>query len=230
MSRADEAALRQEMVELSRFMGEHGLVAGSAGNLSVRLDAGWVLTTPSGRIKARLTPRDLVVVDLEGAPRRVSDPKPSSEVRMHLSLYQRDEQLEAIVHAHPRAVTALSLRGEPWPNLCVSAEGAAAFGAVGVVDYVRPGGWELGQACAKVAAYGYKALVLLHHGAVTMGESLEQAMARMQALEHVSALWMMAAGDALASPAALPEDEARALRALSGFDPTLTLAWTKPTG
>lgn len=226
--RADEATLRQEMVELARFMGEHGLVAGSAGNLSVRLEPGWFLTTPSGRIKARLAPQDLVVVDLEGRPRHPHEPKPSSEVRMHLSLYQRDEQLEAIVHAHPKAVTALSLRGEPWPNLCVSAEGAAAFGAVGLVEYVRPGGWELGEACAAVAAYGYKALVLLHHGAVTMGESLEQAMARMQALEHVSALWMMAADGAKAPPATLPEPEARALRALSGFDPELPLAWTRP--
>lgn len=225
MSDEQDMHSRIELAQVAQVLGQRGLAAGSAGNLSIRQDDGWILTTPSGRIKSRLSPKEMVEIALDGSPRDTDAPSASSEVRMHLAIYQRRPDVRAIVHAHPKAATAISLLGRPWPNLCVTAEGAAAFGPVGVVPYIRPGGWPLGEACAKRAAQGASTLILLNHGAVTMAQSLEAALAMMDALEHVCQLWLMARSACGVAPPTLDDEEARALRAAYGYDPTLPLAW-----
>src|SRR4051812_30358336 len=112
MSRsAPEKRARDEIVTVCRRLYEGGLIAGPDGNVSVRLETGAILITPSGRSKIDVTADTLVVVDASG---RVidGDGRPSSEMRMHLRIYQRRPDAHAVVHAHPPTATGFSVAGQ----------------------------------------------------------------------------------------------------------------------
>src|SRR5581483_4573849 len=101
----------QAIVRVCQRLYERGLVAGPDGNVSVRLADGSILVTPSGFSKVDVTPNDLVRVDLDG---QVLDGahRPSSELRMHLRLYARRTDINAVVHAHPPTATGFAVAGE----------------------------------------------------------------------------------------------------------------------
>jgi len=100
--------LKEEMILVGRALYNRGLIAGSAGNLSVRLKGGKFLVTPTRRNKIFLRKEDLLVVNREG---RVveGEGKPTSEISMHISIYERRSDINAIVHAHPPYTVALSM-------------------------------------------------------------------------------------------------------------------------
>lgn len=183
------------MMQAGRVLVEQGLIVGTAGNLSCKLDDQRVVSTPSGVPKNSLTAKMFLTLTTSGQihpdSQHESRFRASSEVAMHLAIYDALEQAQmprhgrAIVHAHPVHATALaSLRDRL--NLCVTAEGAATIGPIAVIDYVRPGTPGLGSCCARAAAQGARTLLLLHHGAVTLGATVEEALWRMSALEHVA--------------------------------------------
>ena len=93
------------MVEIGGRLHEQGFVAATAGNLSVRLDAQRLLTTPTNVSKALLHPEDLILVDGQGN-RIAGKQAASSELPMHLLIYQMRPEVGGIVHAHPPAATA----------------------------------------------------------------------------------------------------------------------------
>jgi L-fuculose-phosphate aldolase len=107
---------------------------------------------------------------------------PSSELGLHLAAYRTRADVMAVVHAHPPIATALTLIGETIPD-GVLAELMLTVGTVALVPYAQPGTPELGR-LASEAFLTHDALLLAHHGAVTVGRTLEAAHFAMESLEH----------------------------------------------
>ncbi len=206
----DPLALQRALIEAGDALAASGLVAGAAGNLSARRASGRVVCTPSGSSVAGLGLGQLVTLDPGGRPLR-ADQRPSSEVGAHLAIYAAAPGALAVVHAHPVAATALGMSRD-LPDLCVTAEGAATIGLLARVPYLRPGLAPLAQACGRAAALGARAILMRHHGAICWGASLDEALGRMLALEHVARI-VRAAPDA---PRLTPEEVA-ALREGAGL-------------
>jgi L-fuculose-phosphate aldolase len=187
---------------------ELGLVAGTDGNIAVRLSGDRVLVTPSGRAKGELKPEDLVEVDLAGNHVRGAN-QASSELGMHLVILQVRPDVVAVVHAHPPTVIGFTIAGKTLDDGVIP-ELVVQVGPVPLVPYAMPGTPDLGAAVAPYAR-SHDALLLANHGAVTMGRTLEEAQHRMESLEH-SARILLAARLLGRVDALGPEDVARLLK------------------
>ena len=202
------------LVRAARRLDARGLVAGMDGNLSVRLDADRFLTTPTASFKAWLEEEDLVEVDGEGLPVAGTRP-PTTEFALHAAIYRRRPDIRAVVHAHPPVATAFSLARRDLPTGGLT-EGLLMLGIVPTVPYARPGTADLAEATGE-ALLERRACLLAHHGAVTVGNSLEEALARMETLEQVAhATWI---AEGLGGANRLPLSEIRALLARQGLMP-----------
>ena len=192
-----EYQLRRHIVQIGRRLHEQGMISGADGNVSVRLTEDKILVTPSGVAKAELVPRDLVVVDLRGRP--YGRGRPSSELGMHLALYDLRTDVTAAIHAHPAWVIAASLQ----PNLRFdfSPEGILALAGVIQIPYTRPGTPAVAEGLRPVLLQG-NSFVLTRHGSLTLGKDLDEAFRRLENLEHNAkiALLALAGGDLTALP------------------------------
>lgn len=184
-----ERELRVRMVEVGRWMWQRGFIGGTGGNLSVRLDHGRVLATPSGRAKGRLDPGDLVVVDLDGQVNQDA-PRPSSEILIHLAAYRLRPDVGAVVHAHPEAVVAHTLSGLSLAPE-INPEVLAVIGPVADVEYRAPGSAALVELLQGVLAH-HNTFIIARHGTITLGEDLEQAYDRLEFLEQTARTRVMA--------------------------------------
>lgn len=171
----------RRMAEYCGRLAELGLIAGIDGNIAVRVAPDRALVTPTGFLKAQLRAEDIVEVDLTGAKVR-GRRRPSSELDMHLRILRRRADVTAVVHAHPPLATGFSVAGEAF-DACVLPELIFQVGWVPVVPYGTPGTPELGERIEPFID-DHDALILANHGAVTMGSTLEEAMARMESVEH----------------------------------------------
>lgn len=175
--------LRRAMVAVCRRMWRRGLIAGLEGNVSARLADGRVLVTPSGIAKRRCAPDDLVVVDLDGT-RVAGGRRPTSELAMHLRIYERRPDVRAVVHAHPPVATGFALAGETLPPDALP-EIIVGIGEVPLIHYETPGSPALADALAQRLGT-HAAFLLANHGALTIGPSLAVAYDRMESLEHIA--------------------------------------------
>jgi len=186
-----EARQRAELVAVGAALERQGLVRGGEGNLSCRLEGGWVVLTPRGARKGRLAAAALLRVSLD-------EPLPSlasSEAALHLEVYRRVPGAGAIVHAHPPAVLALSLGwpDTPAPDVSLLPEGEAVLGPVGVIPALAPGSRELAVAAAATLA-STPVAVMLHHGAVATGQNPQQALERLELLDLLARLELVRRG------------------------------------
>ncbi len=173
----------EEILRAGRDGWSRGLFAGFNGNISVRRGER-IIITATGSAKGHLTPRDLAVVDL-AAGRPLSSAKPSSELAVHLEIYRNQHLAQAVVHTHPPLLTALFLRGgELEPSLF---ESRTLAGKLVRIPFLEPGSAELGQAVGQ-AARTAEAVFMDRHGLVCRGESLTQALALSEELEHLAAI------------------------------------------
>ena len=203
--RREQAA--REIVRVCRRLYERGLVAGPDGNVSVRLGDGSILATPAGMSKVDVEPDDLVVVDARGTVLHGSR-APSSELRMHLRIYQVRVDVHAVVHAHPPTATGFAVAGESFVAP-VLPEVILQMGEVPLVRYATPGTDALAD-CIEPLAARHDALLLANHGATTMGPTLAVAHQRMESLEHAAKILLTAR--MLGRVNELSPDEANALR------------------
>ncbi len=189
--RAIRYNLGPEIVQVGRLLYDRGLIVASEGNISTRLENDLVLITPTGLCKGMLTPDDLVVLDIEGrVVHSINDRTPSSEYSLHLLLYQMRPDVHAIVHAHPPiavAATMANITMEPTllPELYM------VLGEVPTVPYAPGGTDEMRDTISPFVA-DHEALLLSHHGALTMGETVMQTYLRMEQLEHAAQILMAA--------------------------------------
>lgn len=187
---SDLGRARRVVVEICRTMHARGLLAGRDGNVSVRIGSHRLLITPSGARKGYLRPEDCVLCDLMGRPETSpGHGKPSSEVGMHLAVYEARPDVRAVVHAHPPAAVAHTVAGVPLEPLMP--EVYCELGDVKTLDYTTPGTPEVGQAVGE-AILGRTALLMSRHGSITVGETLTQAYDRLEILEHAARISLMA--------------------------------------
>ena len=191
----DERSLRRALLAAAQRMDALGLNTGSAGNASVRIGSG-LLVTPSGVAPARMSVSDLVTMDADGRWRcRRAGRKPSSEWRMHRDLLAARPEFNAIVHAHPPAATALACLRRDMPpfHYMVAVAGGddlrcapyATFGTQALSDHVL------------AAMRDRRACLMANHGLLAAGADLDSALLLAQQVEGLadSLLRALAAGE-----------------------------------
>jgi ribulose-5-phosphate 4-epimerase/fuculose-1-phosphate aldolase len=168
----DEATARDSIVRVAALLWDRGLVAGTSGNLSVRLGANAILVTPTNRSLRDLRAEDLVVVDAAGIS---SDPLRSatSELPLHLAAYRVRADVACVVHTHPTYCTAWSKSGRLFPLETVGA--TESLGRIVFTGYARPGSVELAERCAEAFAGGADSVVMERHGLSSVAVNLERA-------------------------------------------------------
>jgi L-fuculose-phosphate aldolase len=164
-------------------MYERGLIAGTDGNVSVRLSGGRLLITPSGLHKGDLVEEDLVVVDGTGTLVK-GDRRPSSELLMHLLCYEVRDEVNAVVHAHPIHAVALAMAGVSLAN-CILPESCLSLGFILTAPYSTPGTEEVPRALRDLVARA-NAVLLDRHGSLTVGPTLAVAYNRLESVEHTA--------------------------------------------
>lgn len=171
----------EELVETAHRLYRGGYLRGREGNLSCRRENGNVLISPTSHCKGELTADDLVEVNLEGE--RVSgDHSPSSDVGLHLFIYKRRPDVNACLHAHPVYATVFSVLGEK-EKITVLPEMEIVLGRIAFLDYTPPETKEVPKIMEKLLQTS-NAFILTRHGALTVGESLQEAFYRMETLER----------------------------------------------
>ncbi|MEO8500603.1 MAG: class II aldolase/adducin family protein [Vicinamibacteria bacterium] len=179
---------RAAIIEVGLRLYQKGLVTATEGNISMRVADGHLVTS-SGVSKGFLTPEHVILIDGEGHSPS-GGPSVSSEDKMHAAIYQRRPEVQAVIHAHPPTATAFAVAHVPLDSR-ILAESVLVLGMVPLIPYATPGTQELANAVAGGLGGGYAAL-LANHGAVTVGKTLDQAHQRMETLEHVARVALMA--------------------------------------
>ena len=173
---------KRSVAETARKMAELGLVVGTAGNVSVKLDSEdgreLMAVTPSGASYEGLTQDDIVVTDFEIEPVE-GDLPPSSESLLHAGIYQRRPDVHAIVHTHAIYSSVLAVSGIDLPPVIDE-----------VIVYVG-GAIELADNVCDALGHN-KAAFIANHGAVTVGETLDEALSICRLVERASQIYIMA--------------------------------------
>ena len=175
-------------MEVGRRLYQHGFIAAADGNISVRMEEDRVLTTPSGLNKGRLDSEDLVVTDMRGR-KLYGRLEPSSELEMHLVMYQERPDVCAVVHAHPPHASGFAVAGLPMDQPLLS-EVVLTLGTVPLAEYGTPTTPELAAAVRPFAQSD--GILLANHGALTVGRDVYVAYDRMETLEHSAHIYVVA--------------------------------------
>jgi 3-dehydro-4-phosphotetronate decarboxylase len=193
MPRLSEAALREEMCRLGASLFARGLSFGSAGNISVRLDAGWLMT-PTNVSLGRLDPAKLAKLDAAG--RLVSGDAPTKEHFLHRAMYEERPEAGAVVHLHSTYSVAVSALADVDPaNVLppITAYYVMRVGRLPLVPYHPPGDAGLAEAVRKLAGT-HHAVLLANHGPIVAGTSLDAAAHAIEELEETAKLFLILRG------------------------------------
>lgn len=201
MSTPTRTEARRGIVQVCQRLYAQRLVAGQDGNVSVRIADDRILVTPAGLSKVDVRTDDVVELSLSGEVLRGRH-APSSEVQVHLAIYNGRPDVGAVVHAHPPTATGFAVAGESFPPN-VLPELVYTVGPVALVPYARPGTKALADRFAPFLA-GCDAWLMANHGAVTAGPTLRIAHQRMESLEHAARILL--AARAIGRVVPLPEE------------------------
>lgn len=192
----NETKLREEICSLGKSMFDRGLTPGSSGNISARLDDGWLMT-PTNACLGRLDPAKLSRLDDKG--NLVSGDKATKESFLHLSVYQERPRAGAIVHLHSThsvAVSCLADIDPEQPIPPITAYYVMKIGKLVLLPYYPPGDMTLANAVREVAGK-HHAILLANHGPVVAGKDLESAVYATEELEETAKLYLMLRGNRL---------------------------------
>ena len=202
---------RRAVADAARKMASLGLVTGTSGNVSTRLGLGGdgaelMAVTPSGQAYDSLAATDIVVADFEGEPVE-GDFVPSTESLLHAAVYQARPEVGAVIHTHSAYSSALAVAGLELPAV-IDEVAIHLGGPVRVARYAFPGTEELAvHVC--VALEGRKAALMANHGAVCVGNDLDEALAVSTLLERAAEIFVHASamGGANQLPSEVTEAE-----------------------
>jgi len=200
---------RRDIIACARKVYEKGIVAATDGNISCRLMNDRIMITPSGSSFSTMTTNDFAYVDIDGNSLNF-DQKPSSELPMHLEIYRQRPDIQAIIHAHPPFATALTLTENSLTDPILP-EVVIMFGEIPTAPYATPSTQESAESIRHLIK-DHDAILLDHHGAVTYGNSLENAFNKMEKLEHAAKTIL--AAKSLGTPRMLNQDQLRKLKDL----------------
>jgi ribulose-5-phosphate 4-epimerase/fuculose-1-phosphate aldolase len=190
----NQSELRDEICRFGRSLFERGLTPGSSGNISVRLDDGGWLVTPTNASLGFLDPARLSRLDADG--RLVSGDAPTKEVPLHTALYQTRSVSRAVVHLHSTHSVAVSMLPEIDPRAALppmTPYYLMKCGATALVPYYRPGDPAVADAIKGLAGK-YSSVLLANHGPVVAGDTLEAAVFAMEELEETAKLYLLLRG------------------------------------
>ncbi|MBV2360635.1 aldolase [Thalassococcus sp. CAU 1522] len=188
-----ETRLRDDIARLAKSLFDRGLTFGSTGNISVRLEDGWLMT-PTGSSMGDLDPAAISKLDARG--NHVSGDKPTKEAFLHNAMYDCRPRAGAIVHLHSTHSVAVScLCGIDHANVLppLTAYYAMRVGTLPLVPYYPPGDVDLAKAVREMAS-DHHAVLLANHGPVVAGKSLRDAVYATEELEETARLFLMLQG------------------------------------
>ena len=187
---ANEQLLRERIVQHGRSLFDRGLAAGSSGNISVRLQDGWLLT-PTDSCLGQLDPARLSKLNWEG--KLLSGDAPSKEAFLHRAIYEERADANAIVHLHATYSAAVSCMAGLDPENCMpslTAYFVMKVGRLPLVPYYRPGDVALADAI-RALARTHSALLLANHGPIVSAATLEAAVYATEELEETAKLFLL---------------------------------------
>ncbi len=189
----NETQAREFIADIGRSMFERRLTFGSSGNISVRIDGGWLMT-PTGSSLGRLDPAKLSKLDDTG--KLISGDAPTKESFLHLAMYRERDKAGAVVHLHSTHSVAVScLHGIDHDDVLppITAYYVMRVGKLPLVPYFAPGDMALGEAVGRLAAK-HSAMLLANHGPVVAGSSLSAAVDAIEELEETARLYLLLHG------------------------------------
>jgi ribulose-5-phosphate 4-epimerase/fuculose-1-phosphate aldolase len=196
MPRLTDATLREEICRLGASLFARGLTFGSAGNISARLEDGWLMT-PTNVSLGRLDPSRLAKLD--GSGKLVSGDPPTKETFLHRAMYEERPDAAAVVHLHATHSVAVSCLAEIDPaNVLppITAYYVMRVGRLPLVPYHPPGDLSLADAVRRLAGK-HHAVLLANHGPVVAGSSLDAAANAIEELEETAKLFLLLRGSKL---------------------------------
>lgn len=185
-----EKALREEICDVGRSLYQRGYTVGSAGNISARLDDGWLIT-PTDICLGRLDPAAIAKVNLAGE--WVSGDKPSKTLALHRQVYDRNPGVGGVVHTHSTHLVALTLAGvwredDILPPL--TPYQVMKVGHIPLIGYQRPGSPKVAEQVAQLANQ-VRGVMLERLGPVVWESSVSKASYALEELEETARLWLM---------------------------------------
>jgi ribulose-5-phosphate 4-epimerase/fuculose-1-phosphate aldolase len=185
-----ESATRDSIARLAKSMFERGLTFGGSGNISVRIEDGWLMT-PTGSTMGDLDPARISKLDEQG--NLVSGDKPTKESFLHIAMYEERPLTGAVVHLHSTHSVAVSCLADIDPTNVlppITAYYVMKIGTLPLVPYFPPGDINLARAVREMASK-HHAVLLANHGPVVSGKSLEDAVYATEELEETARLFLM---------------------------------------
>ena len=185
-----ETAERDSICRLAKSLFERGLTIGSSGNISVRLDDGWLMT-PTGSSMGNLYPNEISKLDLDG--NLISGKSPTKESFLHIAMYDERPDSGAVVHLHSTHSVAVSCLADiDKKNVLppITAYYVMKIGKLPLVPYFPPGDINLARAVKEMAS-NHHAVLLANHGPVVAGKTLEDAVYAIEELEETARLFLL---------------------------------------
>ncbi len=189
-STTNEASLREEIAAIGRAFRMLGMAPGTSGNISARLDDGWLMT-PTNTGLGALAPDDIAKLDWDG--HQIAGKPPSKELFLHRAFYETRPDTGAVIHLHATYATAVSCLANLDPRSCLppmTAYFVMRVGRLPLLPYYRPGDPALGEAIRDDAA-DHAALLLANHGPVVAGPTLDAARNAIEELEETAKLFLL---------------------------------------
>lgn len=173
--------LKNELIQYSKLCGAAGFVKAYDGNLSVRTKKNYILSTASKTNKSIIKPADLVKCDLKG--KKLSGKRQlSTELKLHLYIYSKRKDVNAVIHTHPIYITSYAAAGKKLPANILP-EVYMQFGSIPLAPYAAPSTDEV-PASIEPFVMECNAVILSNHGLVAYGKTIEEAYYITQKLEQ----------------------------------------------
>lgn len=204
----DESRIREEICRFGRSLFERGLTPGSSGNISVRLDDGGWLVTPTNASLGFLDPANLARLD--AGRTLIGGDYPTKEIPLHAALYDSRRDARAVVHLHSTHAVAVTMLPEIDPRNALpplTPYFLMKCGSVAMLPYYRPGDPAVADAIRGLAGK-HSSVLLANHGPVVAGETLEAAVYATEELEETARLYLLLRG---LNPRPLSETQVRDL-------------------
>ena len=186
----NETKLRDDIAKLAKSIFDRGLTFGSSGNISVRLEEGWLMT-PTGSTMGEIDPARISKLDGQG--NHLSGDLPTKETFLHIAMYEERPPTGAVVHLHSTYSVAVSCLGDIDPNNVlppITAYYVMKIGKLPLIPYFPPGDLDLARAVREMAS-DHHAVLLANHGPVVAGKSLRDAVYATEELEETAKLFLM---------------------------------------
>jgi L-fuculose-phosphate aldolase len=197
-----ERELRQDICDVGKLVHQKGWVAANDGNISIRLDHERILASPTGICKGMMRNDDLIIVDYQGK-KLEGRRECTSEIAMHLTVYNLRPDIHSVVHAHPPVATGFASAGLSL-NKALLPEVVIGLGCVPLASYGLPGTPALTEPMIPLIPK-YDAILMGNHGAVAYGKDVYQAFFRMETVEHFARISFVA--EMLGGAKTLPREE-----------------------